>query len=104
MGISLPYVFHSWFAPLNLCLLADVVDLAWHMAAGMLMQINSLPSKAAQLDIPRAIVEQCAVDVGGAAPSRQRCMPARAGSLRGAHAGSAKDHIEMRQIRVVRAK
>jgi hypothetical protein len=33
--------------------------LAWHMAAGLLMQINSLPSKAAQLDFPRAIVDQC---------------------------------------------
>ena len=34
-------------------------DIAWHMAAGLLMQINSLPTQAAQLDIPNAILEQC---------------------------------------------
>jgi len=39
--------------------------LAWHMAAGLLMQVNSLPTKAAQLDIPQAIVNQCAASVGG---------------------------------------
>nr|AAS21670.1 multicopper oxidase 4B [Phanerodontia chrysosporium] len=33
--------------------------IAWHMAAGLMMQISSLPSKAAQLDIPRDIVRQC---------------------------------------------
>lgn len=34
--------------------------LAWHMAAGLLMQINSLPSQAALVDVPRDIVDQCA--------------------------------------------
>ncbi|KIJ23523.1 multicopper oxidase [Sphaerobolus stellatus SS14] len=33
--------------------------LAWHMAAGLLMQINSLPSKAANLTIPQDIISQC---------------------------------------------
>jgi len=33
--------------------------LAWHMAAGLLMQFNSLPSKAAQLDVPQDIINQC---------------------------------------------
>ena len=36
------------------------------MAAGLLMQINSLPTKAAQLDIPQTIVSQCAANVSGA--------------------------------------
>ncbi|EKM52914.1 uncharacterized protein PHACADRAFT_261609 [Phanerochaete carnosa HHB-10118-sp] len=44
--------------------------LAWHMGAGMLMQVNSLPTRAAQLDIPQAIVDQCAVNVGGAGARR----------------------------------
>lgn len=35
--------------------------IAWHMAAGLLMQINSLPSKAAQLAVPQAIIDQCNV-------------------------------------------
>jgi hypothetical protein len=30
------------------------------MAAGLLMQINSLPSQAALVDVPRDIVDQCA--------------------------------------------
>jgi len=30
------------------------------MAAGLLMQINSLPSKAAEFDIPQAIISNCA--------------------------------------------
>ena len=34
--------------------------IAWHMAAGLLMQISSLPSKAAQLNIPQDIISQCA--------------------------------------------
>ncbi|KAF8525922.1 multicopper oxidase 2A [Hysterangium stoloniferum] len=34
--------------------------LVWHMAAGLLMQINSLPSKSAQFDIPQDIISQCA--------------------------------------------
>lgn len=34
--------------------------IAWHMAAGLLMQVSSLPSKAAQLDIPQDIISQCA--------------------------------------------
>lgn len=38
--------------------------LAWHMAAGLLMQISSLPSKAAQLDIPQDIIDQCASGTG----------------------------------------
>ena len=29
------------------------------MAAGLLMQINSLPSKTAQFDIPQQIMDQC---------------------------------------------
>ncbi|THH26893.1 hypothetical protein EUX98_g7295 [Antrodiella citrinella] len=32
---------------------------AWHMASGMLLQINSLPSKTAQLDVPQAIIDHC---------------------------------------------
>ena len=39
--------------------------LVWHMAAGLLMQINSLPSKAAQLDMPQAIIDQCKANVAG---------------------------------------
>ncbi|KAI0338648.1 multicopper oxidase 2A [Trametopsis cervina] len=39
--------------------------LAWHMAAGLLMQINSLPSTAARLDFPQAIIDQCKVNVPG---------------------------------------
>jgi len=35
--------------------------LSWHMAAGLLMQFNSLPSISAQFDIPANIVNQCAV-------------------------------------------
>ncbi|KAN0135814.1 multicopper oxidase 2A [Lactarius tabidus] len=34
--------------------------LAWHMAAGLLMQFSSLPSKLAALDVPQDIVSQCA--------------------------------------------
>ena len=34
--------------------------LAWHMAAGLLMQFSSLPSKLAELDVPQDIVAQCA--------------------------------------------
>ncbi len=34
--------------------------LAWHMAAGLLMQFNSLPSALAKLDVPQDIVTQCA--------------------------------------------
>jgi len=33
--------------------------LAWHMAAGLLMQFSSLPSKLAALDVPQDIVAQC---------------------------------------------
>ncbi|CAL1697520.1 unnamed protein product [Somion occarium] len=33
--------------------------IAWHMAAGLLMQINSLPSVAANLTIPQPIIHQC---------------------------------------------
>jgi hypothetical protein len=33
--------------------------LAWHMAAGLLMQFNSLPTIAAQLDVPQDIINQC---------------------------------------------
>ncbi|EKM52908.1 uncharacterized protein PHACADRAFT_100639 [Phanerochaete carnosa HHB-10118-sp] len=33
--------------------------IAWHMAAGLLMQVNSLPSKSSQFDIPQAILDQC---------------------------------------------
>ncbi|GJE96110.1 multicopper oxidase [Phanerochaete sordida] len=44
--------------------------LAWHMAAGMLMQVNSLPSRTAALDIPQAIVDQCQTEVGGAGARR----------------------------------
>ncbi|EKM52837.1 uncharacterized protein PHACADRAFT_149761 [Phanerochaete carnosa HHB-10118-sp] len=35
--------------------------IAWHMAIGLLMQINSLPSKAAKFDIPQTIIDQCRV-------------------------------------------
>ncbi|KAF8524707.1 multicopper oxidase 2A [Hysterangium stoloniferum] len=35
--------------------------LAWHMAAGLVMQINSLPSKTAQLDVPEPVISYCAV-------------------------------------------
>jgi len=34
--------------------------ISWHMAAGLLMQINSLPSKSAQLDVPQDIISNCA--------------------------------------------
>jgi FtsP/CotA-like multicopper oxidase with cupredoxin domain len=34
--------------------------LAWHMAAGLLMQISSQPSALAKLTIPQDIVTQCA--------------------------------------------
>ena len=34
--------------------------LAWHMAAGLLMQFSSLPSTLAALDVPQDIVTQCA--------------------------------------------
>ncbi|GJE96135.1 multicopper oxidase [Phanerochaete sordida] len=33
--------------------------IAWHMEAGLLMQINSLPSKSSQFDIPSDIVSFC---------------------------------------------
>ncbi|KZT43398.1 hypothetical protein SISSUDRAFT_978652 [Sistotremastrum suecicum HHB10207 ss-3] len=33
--------------------------LSWHMAAGLLMQFNSLPSVSSQFDIPQAILSQC---------------------------------------------
>ncbi|GJE96139.1 multicopper oxidase [Phanerochaete sordida] len=33
----------------------------WHMAAGLLMQINSLPSKSAKFNIPQDILAQCGV-------------------------------------------
>lgn len=33
--------------------------IAWHMAAGLLMQINSLPSKTAEFDIPHDVISQC---------------------------------------------
>ncbi|KAI0696184.1 multicopper oxidase 2A [Cytidiella melzeri] len=33
--------------------------LAWHMAAGLLMQINALPSTAAQLEFPQAVLNYC---------------------------------------------
>lgn len=39
--------------------LMSVPDNAWHMAVGMLLQLNNLPSKAAQLQIPSAIIDQC---------------------------------------------
>ncbi|EKM52861.1 uncharacterized protein PHACADRAFT_100787 [Phanerochaete carnosa HHB-10118-sp] len=35
--------------------------IAWHMQAGLLMQINSLPSKSAKFNIPPAILSQCGV-------------------------------------------
>ncbi|EKM52894.1 uncharacterized protein PHACADRAFT_149824 [Phanerochaete carnosa HHB-10118-sp] len=35
--------------------------IAWHMAAGLLMQFNSLPSKSAEFDIPQDILRQCSV-------------------------------------------
>ena len=34
--------------------------LAWHMAAGLLMQISSQPSALAKLTVPQDIVTQCA--------------------------------------------
>ncbi|KIJ37532.1 multicopper oxidase [Sphaerobolus stellatus SS14] len=33
--------------------------ISWHAAGGLLMQINSLPSKAAQFDIPEQIISHC---------------------------------------------
>ncbi|GJE95819.1 multicopper oxidase [Phanerochaete sordida] len=33
--------------------------IAWHMLTGLLMQINSLPSKAAELCIPQDVLNQC---------------------------------------------
>ena len=39
-----------------------LVDIAWHMAAGLLMQINSLPSKSAAFTIPQEITQQCQVE------------------------------------------
>ncbi|TCD62838.1 hypothetical protein EIP91_006351 [Steccherinum ochraceum] len=41
--------------------------ISWHMASGLLMQVNSLPSKAAQLDVPQAIIDQCNVPTVGRA-------------------------------------
>ncbi|EKM52883.1 uncharacterized protein PHACADRAFT_261553 [Phanerochaete carnosa HHB-10118-sp] len=35
--------------------------IAWHMAVGLLMQINSLPSVSAKFDIPQTILDQCRV-------------------------------------------
>ena len=34
--------------------------IAWHMAAGLLMQFSSLPSTLAGLDVPQDIAAQCA--------------------------------------------
>ncbi|KIP03948.1 ferroxidase/laccase group [Phlebiopsis gigantea 11061_1 CR5-6] len=34
---------------------------AWHMAVGMLLQLNNLPSKALRMKIPQAILDQCKV-------------------------------------------
>lgn len=39
----------------------DVPDNAWHMAVGMLLQLNNLPSKALRMKIPQAILDQCKV-------------------------------------------
>ena len=39
--------------------LTHIVDNAWHMAVGMLLQLNNLPSKALQMTIPQAILDQC---------------------------------------------
>ncbi|KAI0092238.1 multicopper oxidase 2A [Irpex rosettiformis] len=39
--------------------------LVWHMAAGLLMQINSLPTKTGQLDIPQVIIDQCNASAPG---------------------------------------
>lgn len=35
------------------------IDIVWHMEAGLLMQINSLPSVAAKLNVPQEIIKQC---------------------------------------------
>ena len=56
MGISLPYVNSS---AVSVILIMGCVDIAWHMEAGLLMQINSLPSVAAKLDFPSDVLRQC---------------------------------------------
>ena len=35
------------------------LDIAWHMAAGLLMQVNSLPSVSSKFHIPQDIINQC---------------------------------------------
>ncbi|THH20196.1 hypothetical protein EW146_g1116 [Bondarzewia mesenterica] len=54
---------YSWlvlrFVTDNPGLWAFHCHLAWHMAAGLLMQFNSLPSIIAQMDVPQDIVSQC---------------------------------------------
>ena len=57
MGSSLPYVVS--IPTYTLLALTLSTDIAWHMAAGMFMQVLSLPSKVAQFDIPRQIIDQC---------------------------------------------
>ncbi|KAI0039225.1 multicopper oxidase [Auriscalpium vulgare] len=54
---------YSWmvlrFVTDNPGLWAFHCHLAWHMAAGLLMQFNSLPSTLAGMDVPADIVAQC---------------------------------------------
>ena len=44
--------------------------IGWHMAAGMLMQFASLPSKVQQFDIPDYLGQQCLSQSGGAILNR----------------------------------
>ncbi|KAA1477561.1 multicopper oxidase 2A [Dentipellis sp. KUC8613] len=62
---------YSWlvlrFVSDNPGLWAFHCHLAWHMAAGLLMQFNTLPSKSALFDVPAVIVSQCAAAKSAAA-------------------------------------
>ena len=53
---------HSSFFWCNIPDSIALSDIVWHMAAGLLMQINSLPSKAAQLPIPQTMIDMCTID------------------------------------------
>jgi len=47
----------------------------WHMAAGLLMQFESLPSKIQQFTIPSYISDQCAAQSGGAVVGKRGMLP-----------------------------
>ncbi|KAF8589084.1 multicopper oxidase [Ramaria rubella] len=64
---------YSWmvlrFVTDNPGLWAFHCHLAWHMAAGLLMQFSSLPSKVAQMELPADIVAHCQADAGSGSGS-----------------------------------